>query len=137
MNQKRFLIFAIILPLFGQEVDSLSRKTPQEAMKRALMFPGGGQFYNGETIKGALLVVITIGSAYFYADNANNYDNYSGTDSAIKQDYLEQRNKYGWWIGFVYIYGLLDAIVEAHLHPFKEVMNEDLEQPIKEGNQEK
>ena len=73
----------------------------------------------------------------FYADNANNYDNYSGTDSAIKQGYLEQRNKYGWWIGFVYIYGLLDAIVEAHLHPFKEVMNEDLEQPKKEGNQEK
>lgn len=106
-------------------------------MKRALMFPGGGQFYNGETIKGALLVGITIGSAYFYADNANKYDNYSGTDSVIKQDYLEQRNKYGWWIGFVYIYGLLDAIVEAHLHPFKEVMNEDLEQPKKEGNQEK
>ena len=136
MNQKRFLIFAIILPLFGQEVDSLSRKTPQEAMKRALMFPGGGQFYNGETIKGALLVGITIGSAYFYADNANNYDNYSGTDSAIKQDYLEQRNKYGWWIGFVYIYGLLDAVVEAHLHPFKSVMNEDLEQPKQEIKQE-
>ena len=35
------------------------------------------------------------------------------------------------------LYGLLDAIVEAHLHPFKEVMNEDLEQPKKEGNQEK
>lgn len=137
MNQKRFLIFAIILPLFGQEVDSLSKRIPQEAMKKALMFPGGGQFYNGETIKGALLVGIAIGSAYFYADNAKKYNNYSGTDSAIKQDYLEQRNKYGWWIGFVYIYGLLDAIVEAHLHPFKEVMNEDLEQPKKEGNQEK
>ena len=44
------------------------------------MFPGGGQFYNGETIKGALFVGLTIGSAYFYADNANKYNNYSGTD---------------------------------------------------------
>ena len=83
MKQKRFLIFAIILPLFGQEVDSLSKRTPQQAMKRALMFPGGGQFYNGETIKGALFVGLTIGSAYFYADNANKYNNYSGTDSSI------------------------------------------------------
>ena len=40
--------------------------------------------------------------------------------------YLEKRNKYVWWIGFIYIYGLIDAIVDAHLHPFEDVMAEEL-----------
>jgi hypothetical protein len=60
---------------------------------------------------------------------ANKYNNYDGNDVTQKVTYLKQRNKYGWWIGFVYIYGLLDAIVEAHLHPFNDIMNEDLEKP--------
>jgi len=35
-------------------------------------------------------------------------------------------------MGFIYIYGLLDAVVDAHLEPFETVMEEDLEQPTEE-----
>ena len=28
----------------------------------------------------------------------------------------------------VYVYGLLDAVVDAHLSPFNEIMNENIEQ---------
>ena len=73
---------------------------------------------------------------FLYLDNANKYNSYNGIDMSEKANYLKLRNKYGWWVGFVYIYGLLDAIVEAHLHPFNEIMNEDLEKPKSEDNKE-
>ena len=68
-----------------------------------------------------------VGAGFLYLDNANKYNSYNGIDMSEKANYLKLRNKYGWWVGFVYIYGLLDAIVEAHLHPFRDVMNEDIE----------
>ncbi len=122
--------------LLGQAQDSTQQKSPSEAVKRAMLFPGGGQFYNEQPIKGMLLVGAAIGSAFLYMDNANKYTNYSGDDPSQKATYLKLRNKYGWWIGIVYIYGLLDAIVEAHLHSFKAVMSEDLEQPKTEDEKE-
>ena len=64
------------------------------------------------------------------------YSDYSGDDTLEKARYLKLRNKYGWWVGFVYIYGLLDAIVEAHLHPFNKVMSEDLEKTKVEVSKE-
>ena len=69
---------------------------------------------------------------FLYADYAKKYSDYSEDDTVEKARYLKLRNKYGWWVGFVYIYGLLDAIVEAHLYPFNKVMNEDLEKPNSE-----
>ena len=73
---------------------------------------------------------------FLYADYAKKYSDYSGDDTDEKARYLKLRNKYGWWVGFVYIYGLLDAIVEAHLYPFNKVMNEDLEKPNSEDKKE-
>ena len=119
----------LAIPLIAQEADSADVKTPSQAAKRALLFPGGGQFYNDQPIKGSLLIGLALASAALYTDNAKKYNNYTGEDPNVKQGYLVERNKYGWWVGFVYIYGLLDAIVEAHLHPFKSVLEEDLEQP--------
>ena len=73
---------------------------------------------------------------FLYADHAKKYSDYSGDDTDEKARYLKLRNKYGWWVGFVYIYGLHDAIVEAHLYPFNKVMNEDLEKPNSEDKKE-
>ena len=127
-----FMVILIVIPLLGQTPDSTAQKSPGQAVKRALLFPGGGQFYNGQNVKGILLVGAALGAGFLYISNANEYMNYGGSNASEKAKYLKLRNKYGWWIGFVYIYGLLDAIVEAHLHPFKEVMAEDLEQPKSE-----
>ena len=131
------LMLLMMGTIFSQTPDSTLQKSPSKAVRSALLLPGGGQFYNGQKFKGFLLMGGAVVSGFLYADYANKYHNYTGVDTFEKERYLKLRNKYGWWVGFVYIYGLLDAIVEAHLHPFKEVMNEDLEQPKKEGNQEK
>ena len=119
--------FLMLMPLLGQESDSTLQKSPSKAVSKALLFPGGGQFYNDQKIKGSVLLGAAVGAGFLYLDNANKYNSYNGIDMSEKANYLKLRNKYGWWVGFVYIYGLLDAIVEAHLHPFRDVMNEDIE----------
>ena len=115
------------MPLLGQESDSTLQKSPSKAVSKALLFAGRGQFYNDQKIKGIVLLSAAISAGFLYLDNANKYNSYNGIDMSEKANYLKLRNKYGWWVGFVYIYGLLDAIVEAHLHPFRDVMNEDIE----------
>ncbi len=111
----------------GQESDSLKKRVPKKAALYALLFPGGGQYYNRRPMKAALLLSAAAGSARAWSVNASNYRNYEENMALPKHRYLEKRNKYAWWIGFIYIYGLLDAVVDAHLQPFEEIMNEDLE----------
>ena len=129
--------FLTIIPLLSQESDSTLQKSPSKAVSKALLFPGGGQFYNDQKIKGIFLLSTAIGTGFLYFENANKYKNYDGIDMSEKAKYLKLRNKYGWWVGFVYIYGLLDAIVEAHLHPFRDVMTEDIEKTNSDKKEQK
>ena len=125
--------------IFSQynDVDTLQSKSPQTAAIRSFVFPGGGQYYNGQPIKGAVLSTLGVASAVFYMDFSEKYKNSEDVSQSDKKNFLHQRNRYGWWIIIVYIYGLLDAVVEAHLHPFNEVMNEDLEKPDQEDLKQK
>ena len=66
------VIFSLILGQ-DQEADSLSQKSPKIAALRSFMFPGGGQFYNGQPIKGSILSSAGIASAYLYLDFSNKY----------------------------------------------------------------
>ena len=134
----RLIIISLLMngTLFSQIADSTHQKSPSKAVRAALLLPGGGQFYNGQKLKGGLLISGALVFGFLYADHAKKYSDYSGGDTDEKARYLKLRNKYGWWVGFVYIYGLLDAIVEAHLHPFNKVMNEDLEKSKVEVSKE-
>ena len=125
--------------IFSQynDVDTLQSKSPQTAAIRSFVFPGGGQYYNGQPIKGAVLSTLGVASAVLYMDFSEKYKNSEGVSQSDKKNFLHQRNRYGWWVIIVYIYGLLDAVVEAHLHPFNEVMNEDLEKPGQEDLKQK
>ena len=125
--------------IFSQynDVDTLQSKSPQTAAIRSFVFPGGGQYYNGQPIKGAVLSTFGVASAVLYMDFSEKYKNSEGVSQSDKKNFLHQRNRYGWWIIIVYIYGLLDAVVEAHLHPFNEVMNEDLENTDQEDLKQK
>jgi len=118
--------------LSAQESDSLHFRSPKKAAYYALAFPGGGQFYNRQILKGVVLIGLESFAAWRWSVNSDHYRNYTSTMDLPKRRYLEKRNKYAWWMGFIYIYGLLDAVVDAHLEPFETVMEEDLEQPTEE-----
>lgn len=125
------LIVIVLLTGFGftQTTDSLSVKSPKKAAMYGAMFPGAGQAYNGKIIKGVIILSLEIAAIYQWSLNGDIYKNYeSGNYALSKHRYLEKRNKYAWWAVIVYVYGLLDAVVDAHLSPFNEVMNENIEQ---------
>ena len=131
---RSLFIFSWFLSLLfcqTQEGDSLSfNKSPKKAALSALVFPGGGQLYNGKKLKAGLIISMEVYSILNWYTNSvlyNNYDEQNNSKYPLpKYRYLEKRNKYVWWIGFVYIYGLIDAIVDAHLQPFDNIMEEDI-----------
>jgi len=131
---RSLFIFSWFLSLLfcqTQEEDSLSfNKSPKKAALSALAFPGGGQLYNGKKLKAGLIIsmeLYSIINLYSSADLYKNYDEQNDSKYPLpKYRYLEKRNKYVWWIGFIYIYGLIDAVVDAHLHPFDDIMSEDI-----------
>ena len=109
---------------------STSIKSPKKASLSALAFPGGGQLYNGKIFKAGLILAGEVIAIVNWHNNSQLYSSYDADNDAEyplpKHRYLEKRNKSVWWIGFIYIYGLIDAIVDAHLHPFEDVMAEEL-----------
>ena len=109
--------------VFSQESDSLNQRTPKKAAFYAFLFPGGGQLYNRKYLKAVILFGAEIYAGMKFNEYRIDYRNYNQED-----EYLVKRNKSAWWIGFIYIYGLIDAIVDAHLQSFDEIMSEDLEQ---------
>tara|TARA_Y100000031_G_scaffold36327_1_gene40661 strand:- start:1286 stop:1684 length:399 start_codon:yes stop_codon:yes gene_type:complete len=129
MNKRNlFIIFGIVFLsvnlMKGQTVDTLKSKSPAEAAKYALIFPGGGQLYNEKYLKGGILIGLEIYSLLKF--NEYRIDvKYQNVTSAISK-----RNKCIWWAFFIYFYGFMDAIVEAHLIPHKSVMDTPVEENI-------
>lgn len=126
---KHFIILIIACSwIFPQEVDSLNLKSPRKAALRGVMFPGAGQIYNGRWIKAAMIISLEAAALYNWQLYGNSYNNYETENFSLpKHRYLEKRNKYAWWTFIIYIYGILDALVDAHLNPFNSVMEENIE----------
>ncbi len=124
-------IILIIIVLSGSVMaqnDSARTKNPKTAGYFGLLFPGGGQIYNGKYLKAGVIIALEIASYSQYQNNRYNYNNYETLDLPLRKPrYLEKRNKFAWWMGFIYIYGSLDAIVDAHLDKFDKIVDEKLE----------
>ena len=122
---------------------SASIKSPKKAASLALAFPGGGQLYNGKILKAGLILVGEVIAIVNWYKNSELYSSYNAENNVEyplpKHRYLEKRNKSVWWIGFIYIYGLIDAVVDAHLHPFEDVMAEEFgnnQNPVEKKKEE-
>ncbi|MBC8323439.1 MAG: hypothetical protein H8E70_07725 [Candidatus Marinimicrobia bacterium] len=135
---KRFIILIVCCTwLFPQEVDSVKTKSPVKAALYGAMFPGAGQVYNGRWFKAVMILSLEGASIYQWSLNGDIYKNYeSGNYGLRKHRYLEKRNKFAWWTVFIYVYGMLDAVVDAHLNPFKSVMAENIESHEKDREEE-
>ena len=123
-------IFILILIngfVLGQNNESYKTKKPKVAFYYSLI-PGLGQVYNGKWIKSAMFIGLEIVSINAWSKNKTIYNKFEDRGYPLRKNrYLEKRNKYAWWIGFIYVYAMIDAIVDAHLHPFESIMESPIE----------
>ena len=117
------------------EVDSTLIKNPRQAFLFSLV-PGGGQFYNQKYIKGSLVMGLETLALYSWLENSKIYKNYDSEEYSLRENrYLEKRNKYAWWVIFLYFYSMIDAMVDAHLSPFDDIMSTSIEDEGGEENE--
>ena len=137
---KLFLLICFFISfLFPQKKidfrsESEQLKDPKIAMKRSLIFPGAGQLYNDQKIKGSILIAGELFALWSFNENKKKYDNYNGSESHSRNYYLRKRNRFAWIAVGLYFYGMLDAVVEAHLDNFDKVVEENDPLQGLEGN---
>ncbi|HIF82819.1 MAG TPA: hypothetical protein EYQ37_03005 [Candidatus Marinimicrobia bacterium] len=125
------LQFPIILILMIGFVFALPLK--EEKLKNSKiafywsLVPGLGQAYNGKWVKSISIVGLELAAYAAWVENKDSYNNFKDTYPLPKHRYLQKRNKYAWWIGFIYVYGMIDAVVDAHLHNFDHLMASPLD----------
>ena len=132
-----FLLFLwnVILTAQVTKTDSTLIKNPKTAFYLSVV-PGVGQLYNGKLLKGSLVLVLESYAIYSWLENAKIYRDYDTVDKPLpKNRYLEKRNKYAWWVIFIYFYSMIDAMVDAHLSPFDQIMNTTIGDTEGESNE--
>ncbi len=125
----------VILTAQVTKTDSTLIKNPKTAFYLSAV-PGGGQIYNGKLLKGSLVLALESFAIYSWLENARIYRDYDTFDKPLpKNRYLEKRNKYAWWVIFIYFYSMIDAMVDAHLSPFDQIMNTTIGDTEGESNE--
>jgi len=123
----------------GHFTDSLERNPTKAALLSAIPFAGLGQLYNGELGK-AGIIFMTQTSLAFMAytnhlqmricekniekiENSGNVESKDADASRLdklwnsaRNDAFKSRNTYIWYSLALYLYGIVDAVVDAHLH---------------------
>ena len=115
---------------------------PAGALLRSAAIPGWGQVYNREPLKGVLLATAELGllawlvTEHSLASQAR--DDYRRTgDPAYEESYerhSDRRLDLIWYTSAAWLYGMLDAYVDAHLYGFARE-NEDFLREIDGGNE--
>jgi len=114
-------------------------KSPAVAMTLSALLPGAGQIYNGSYWKTPLILGFAGYFTYaifllhdYYSDYRQRFresitdENPMGNDRLlfIRDFYRNQRDRFAWYLGILYVINLLDAYVEATLSGFD--VGEDL-----------
>jgi hypothetical protein len=105
------------------------KKNPRVAMLCSALLPGLGQTYNGRRLK----VGVMVGFASYYMGTMwLNYRKYEGAlmrrdaaapgseefafENRLADFYKEEARTYLWWSGAVWLLGLIDSWIDAHLY---------------------
>ena len=93
--------------------DGFVKKNPETAKKLSL-FPGAGQIYNGDYLKGVVLFMSEAYSVY-------QISKFSKPINGIVN--VGKRNTFIWWAIGIYVYSIIDAHVESELSSFPDKNN--------------
>ena len=99
-----FITLSIAISQDEAYIDSTMIRNPKIAWKLGFI-PGLGQLYNGNYLKAFGFVA----GEYIAVSRFNKYK---------KNNNIGLRNTYAWWIFSLYIWGILDAYVDAQLSTF-------------------
>ena len=114
--QKCFLLcYCLFSILMAQDtqIDSTNIKNPNVAWKLSLI-PGMGQLYNEKYVKSGAFI---LAGTYAYLKRTE----FSSSGQ------IGKRNTYSWWLFGLYVWGILDAYVDAQLSTFPSGKNNKLE----------
>ena len=128
---KNIFIFVVFISLiFAQQkmdfrTEDERAKNPNIALKKSLIFPGVGQLYNDQKIKGYTLIAAELFSLYNFNENRKKYKDFNESYGKSQDYYLRERNRFAWIAIGLYFYGILDSVVEAHLDDFDKIVKEN------------
>ena len=97
------------------KIDEINYKNPRVAVALSAVMPGAGQIYNGKWLKAAAMT----GSEVYTLYKAREYHRMFEKDKTDKISQIN-RNKHLWYSAGIYVYAMLDALVDAHLSAFPE-----------------
>ena len=100
---RKILLLIFINFIFSHEthIDSTQIKNPTISWRLSIN-PGLGQLYNGNYYK-TFFINSTLSSAYLELKDRKSFN---------------KRNTMAWWLFGIYVLGILDAYVDAHLTSF-------------------
>ncbi|MCK5075777.1 MAG: hypothetical protein KAR38_05345 [Calditrichia bacterium] len=94
-------------------------KSPTKVMIQSLLIPGWGQLDNNKKFKAAAFFIVEGAMLYKIIDfNKNYHKNHKAVDLAKRKDYT-------WYLAVVHLYCVLDAVTDAYLYKFDDIMGEN------------
>jgi len=117
----------LILLLLPSLVLAGERKSPGRALLLSTL-PGGGQFYNGEYVKGVLFSVAQTVCLLFtvrehiYATRAKR----EGREGDYNY-HIKNRSDWLWWSSGMWALSMVDAYIGAHFYSFEEDVGIEIE----------
>jgi hypothetical protein len=132
-----FLLSLILLaqPLRGSEearsdstTPPLEYRNPTGALLRSSVLPGWGQFYNDKPVKGIVMGLAETGllawliAEHVAAEDARDDYSESGDPADLEryETHRQTRLDLIWYTSAAWLYGMLDAYVDAHLYCFEQ-----------------
>ena len=127
----------ILRRMGSNEVEGLTewerKKNPKTAMLCSALLPGLGQTYNGRRLKVGLMV----GASYYYFSRTwLNWRSYQRSlvardaaapgsptfnrEASNADFYKEEARTFLWWSGAVWLIGILDSWIDAHIYDVRE-----------------
>lgn len=101
------------------EIISVVKKNPSAALLRSAVLPGWGQFYNDEPLKGVFFGTLELGLlSWLISEHIASEDARNANDDPAYQLHSQRRLDLIWYTSAAWLFGILDAYVDAYLYSF-------------------
>lgn len=97
-----------------------AQKSPPLAILLSAVFPGGGQFYTENYLKGVVIGSAQASLTYLVIQEHYEAQGAKGGDSTESEAHRARRDRWLWWTAGVWVFSMADAYTSAHMWRFRE-----------------